>query len=59
MRTSRQLSPLQIMVDQKHLEKVEYLNCLGKVETENARCTYSAFATTKEAVYGKKTFLTS
>jgi hypothetical protein len=27
------------MVDQKHLENVEYFNCLGSMITKDARCT--------------------
>jgi hypothetical protein len=33
------LSPVQIMIDQKQLENVEYFNCLGNVITYDARCT--------------------
>jgi hypothetical protein len=39
MRISRQPSPVQIMIDQKQLENVEYLNCFGSVITNDARCT--------------------
>jgi len=39
MRTSRQPSPLQIMINQKQLEKVEYLKYLGGIVTNQARYT--------------------
>jgi hypothetical protein len=39
MRTSRQPSPLQIKIDQKHLENVEYVKYLGSMITNHARCT--------------------
>jgi hypothetical protein len=38
MRISREPSPLQVMIDQKQLENVEYLNCLGSMITGDARC---------------------
>jgi hypothetical protein len=31
MRTSRQPSPIQITIDQKQPENVEYLNCFGSI----------------------------
>jgi hypothetical protein len=39
MKISRQPSPLQTEIDQKQLENVEYLNCLGNVITSDAKCT--------------------
>ena len=36
---SRQLSPLQTMIDQKQPENVEYFNYLGRRITNDARCT--------------------
>jgi len=39
MRISRQLSPLQIMIDQKQPKNVEYLNYLGRRITNDTRCT--------------------
>jgi hypothetical protein len=39
MRISRQSSPVQILIDQKQLENVKYLNCLCSVITKDARCT--------------------
>ena len=38
-RISWQISPVQIMRDQKQLENVEYNNYLGSMITNNARCT--------------------
>jgi hypothetical protein len=29
----REPTPLQVMIDQKELENVEYLNCLGSIVT--------------------------
>ena len=37
MRTSRELSPVQIMIDQKQLKNVEYINHLVCVITNDAR----------------------
>ena len=39
MRISSQSFPLQIMTDQKQLENVEYLNCVGSMMTKDAKCT--------------------
>jgi hypothetical protein len=41
MRISRQPSPVQIVVDQKHLANVEYMNCecLSVMITTGGRCT--------------------
>jgi len=38
MRISRPPSPLQIMVDQKQTETVEYFNYLSSMIKDNARC---------------------
>jgi hypothetical protein len=38
MRISRQPYPVQIMIDQKQLESVEYTNYLGSIITNDARC---------------------
>jgi hypothetical protein len=38
MRISRQPSPVQIMIDKKQLENVEYFNYLGSI-TNYTRCT--------------------
>jgi hypothetical protein len=40
MRISRQPSPVQIMIDQKQLQYVEYLNYLGSLITSDARRTH-------------------
>jgi hypothetical protein len=37
MRISRQPSLMKIMIDQKQLENVEYLNSLGSMITNDAR----------------------
>jgi hypothetical protein len=61
MSISSEPSTLQIMVDQKQLENVEYFNYLGSMITNYARCTREArsrIALTKAAV-NKKTLLTS
>jgi hypothetical protein len=39
MRISRQPSSIKIMIDQKQLKNVEYLNYLGSMITNDARCT--------------------
>ena len=39
MRISRQTSPIQIMIDQKQPENVEYFNYLGSMITNDATCT--------------------
>ena len=39
MRISWQLSPLQIMIDRKQPENVEYFNYFGSITINNARCT--------------------
>jgi hypothetical protein len=38
MRTSRELSPVQIMIDQKQLKNVEYFKYLGGLITNDAWC---------------------
>jgi hypothetical protein len=38
-RISRQPSQIQIMIDKKQLENVEYFNYLGSLITNDARCT--------------------
>jgi hypothetical protein len=46
---------------QKHLENMEYFNCLGSMITNDARCTRevrSRIAMTK-AAFNKKTLFTS
>ena len=40
MRISSQPSPVQIMIDQKQHENVEYFNYLGSKITNDARCTH-------------------
>jgi hypothetical protein len=40
MRISSQLSPLQIMTDQKQPEDVDCFSYLGSVITSDARCTH-------------------
>jgi hypothetical protein len=39
LRISRQASPIQIMIDQKQLENVEYSSYLSSMMTNNSRCT--------------------
>jgi hypothetical protein len=62
MRISRQPYPIKIMIDQKHLENVEYFNYLGSMITNDARCTReikSRIALAKAAFNEKKTLVTS
>ena len=59
MRISRQPSPVQIMIDQKQLENVEYFNCVSSVITNDARCTReikARIAMAKAAFSRQKTF---
>jgi hypothetical protein len=62
MRISRQPSPMKIMIDQKQLDNVEYLNYLGSMITNDARCTReikSRIAMAKAAFNKKKNLFTS
>ena len=61
LRISRKPSPVQIMLDQKQLENVEYFNYLGSMITNDARCTReikSRIAMTK-AAFNKNTLFTT
>jgi hypothetical protein len=61
LRISRKPSPVQIMLDQKQLENVEYFNYLGSMIMNDARCTCeikSRIAMAK-AAFNKKTLFTS
>jgi hypothetical protein len=62
MGISRQPSPVQIMMDQKQLENVEYFNCLGTLITNDARCVCeikSRIVMAKAALNKEKTLFTS
>jgi hypothetical protein len=55
----RQPSPIQIMIDQKQPENVEYFSYLGSSVTNDARCTLevkSRIVMAKIALNKKKTF---
>jgi hypothetical protein len=57
MRIPRQPSPVQVRIDQKQLENVEYFNYLGSMITNDARCACgikSRIAMTKSAFKKKK-----
>jgi hypothetical protein len=57
MRISRQPAPMKFMIDQKQLENMEYLNYLGSMITNDARCTCeikSKIAMAKAAFNKKK-----
>jgi len=59
MRISRQSSPVQILIDQKQLKTVKYLNYLCSMITKDARCTHeikSRIAMTKPAFSKKSPF---
>jgi hypothetical protein len=61
MTTSRQPSPVQIVIDQKQLENVKYFKYLGSMTTNDSRCTReikSRIAMAK-AAFNKKTLITS
>ena len=56
-----QPSPVQIMIESKQLDSVEYFSCLGSMMTNNARCARGIeyrSATEKAAFNKKKTFFT-
>ena len=62
MRISRQPSPVTNMIDQKQLENVECLKCLGSILTNDERFTCeikSTIAMAKAAFNKKKTVFTS
>jgi hypothetical protein len=62
MRISKEPSSLQIIIDHKQLENVEYLNYLGSMITNNARSIReikSRIANVKAAFNWKKNFFTS
>jgi hypothetical protein len=62
MRISRQPSPIQITIHKKQLENVEYLNYLGSMITNDARCTRDVKSRTvmaKAALNTKTTLFTS
>jgi hypothetical protein len=62
MTIPRQPSAMQIMIDQKQLENVEYFSCLGSMITNDARCTRkikSRIAMEKAAFNTKKALFTS
>jgi hypothetical protein len=59
MKFSRQPPPVKIMIDQKHMENVEYFNYLGSLKTNDAKCTRgikSRIAMAKAAFNKKKNF---
>jgi hypothetical protein len=62
MRISRQPYPIKVMIDQKPLENVEYLNYLGSMITKDVRCTReikSRSAMANAAFNKKKALFTS
>jgi hypothetical protein len=62
VRIFKQPSPIQIMIDQKQAENVEYFNCLGSMITNHARCTREIkyrFAVAKAAFNKNQTLFTS
>jgi len=62
MRISGHPFQIQIVIDQKHPENVEYFNCLGGMITNDARCKReikSKIAMAETAFNKKKSLLTS
>jgi hypothetical protein len=61
MRISRQPSQIQIMVDHKQAENVEYCKYLGSMITNNERCTQEIKSTIAmaKAAFNNKTLFTS
>ena len=53
LRISRQPSPIQIMIDQKHLENVEYSSYFGSMMINNGRytCEIKSRITMEKAVF--------
>jgi hypothetical protein len=67
MRIAKQISPIQIMMDQKQLENVEYFKYLSSLITNVARCRQEiktrivmakAPFNRKKAVFTSKLYLT-
>jgi hypothetical protein len=56
MKISRQTSPIKIMINQKQLENVEYLNYFGSMIPNDARCTreIKSRITMVKAAFNKK-----
>ena len=56
MGISRQPSPVQIMMDQKHPENVEYFNYFGSMITNDARCAreIKSMIVMEKAAFNKK-----
>jgi hypothetical protein len=61
MRISRQPYAIQIMIDQKQLENVEYFKYLGSTRTNDARCTREIKfrVAMAKAAFNKKNHFTS
>jgi len=62
MRITRQASTIQIIIDQKQLENVEYFKYMVSMMTYDAKCTLeikSRIAMTKEAFNKQKAYFTS
>jgi hypothetical protein len=62
MRISRETSQIQIMMDKKQMDNVEYFDYLNNMITNAARCKREIkfrIATGKAAFNRKKTFFTS
>jgi hypothetical protein len=53
---SRQPSPVQLTINEKHPENVDYLNYLGSTVTNDASCTYEikSFISSVKAAFKKK-----
>jgi hypothetical protein len=62
IRITSQASTIQIIIDQKQLENVEYFKYLGSMMTYDAKCTLeikSRIVMAKEAFNKKKAYFTS
>ena len=62
MRISRQPFPVKIMLDQKQLDNVEYFKYLGRILTNDGRCTFEIkceFAMVKVAFNKKRALFTN
>jgi hypothetical protein len=60
-RIPKQPFPVEIMIDQKQLENMEYLSYLGSLITDDARCTgeIKYRSITAKAAFNKQTLFTS
>ena len=61
IRMTKQPSPIQITIEYKHPENVEYFNYLDRITTNDARCTreIKSMIVMEKAAFNKKNLSTS